>query len=173
MRIFPFSPTPVRMPIIFFCATSFLSVYSEIEYFLEASFTVSMGGIIMLNFNQQLLNCFFYEKKVEYNCIFLKKHYYSIFPSPSLFVNFLSSTNREEQTIYAKQIIKRMCFCKYNSILFDLYKNLIDLEETKLTDDSKSHVPRDHSIHSVNTYLLGIYLYFSFNILQLFQLETK
>lgn len=118
----------------------------------------------MLCFNKQLLSAFFYEKKVTYNQNLFSKYHNIIFPSSQLFVSFLLSNNREEQIVYAKQIIQRLCFCNYNACLFELYKNLIDLEEKNLIENDKSHIYRDHSIHSVNTYLLGLYLYFEFGV---------
>lgn len=118
----------------------------------------------MLCFNKQLLNTFFYEKKVTHNQSLFLRYHNIIFPSSQHFVSFLLSQNREEQMVYAKQIIQRLCFRNYNACLFELYKNLIDLEEKNLIDDDKSHVYRDHSIHSVNTYLLGLYLYFEFGV---------
>ncbi len=118
----------------------------------------------MMSFQKQLLNSFFYEKKVTFDCNLFRQYYDSIFPSPQLFVSFLLAQNREEQVLYAKRIIKRMFFCKHNAILFDLYKNLINLEEKELVEKEQQYTPRDHSVHSVNTYLLGIYLFFEFRI---------
>ena len=118
----------------------------------------------MLNFNEQLLNQFFIKKKVEIDNDKLLRYYDTIFPSPQLFISFLSAYSREEQTFYAKKIMQRMFFCKYNSSLFTLYKNLIDLEESNLAETKDTFFMRDHSIHSINTYLLGLYLYFSFSL---------
>ena len=60
--------------------------------------------------------------------------------------------------------MERMVFWKYNSSLYELYNTLIDLEEVNLVETDDAFITRDHSVHSVNIYLLGLYLYFSFGI---------
>lgn len=117
-----------------------------------------------MSLNKQLLELFFITKRVDFDNQFLNEYYDSLFPSPQLFISFLSSYNREEQTYYAKKIIERMVFLKYNSSLYEMFNTLIDLEERNLADSEDSYIARDHSVHSVNMYLLGLYLYFAFSL---------
>lgn len=113
------------------------------------------------NINSQFIETFFINKKVSLQQELFSTYYYDIFPCPQSFIDFLSASNREQQTVSAKKIINRIYFCNYNSILSDLYRKLIELEEHELLEEDANYIPRDHSVHSINTYLLGVYLYFS------------
>lgn len=118
----------------------------------------------MKTFNEQLLTDLFFDRIVTFDSELFSKFYDEIFPCPEIFISFLSSTTREEQIYYAKQILKRMTFYKYDSVIYDIYKNLLNLEEIYLTEKISGYVARDHAIHSINVYLLGIYLFFSFEL---------
>lgn len=117
----------------------------------------------MKTVNQFLLEKLFFNKDTLYPHIY-NKYFHDIFPCDEEFIKFLKSNSRELQLNYAKVIVDRMAFGTFNHTLYDAYKNLISFEENELRDKSTGYVPRDHSIHSINTYLLGIYLFFSSKI---------
>lgn len=110
--------------------------------------------------NKQFYICFFEKKHVELQKDIFLTYYRNIFPCPHLFVEFLMSNNREQQLMSAKKIIKRVFFGTDNSNLQNLFDELINLEESNLVEQDNSFYPRDHAVHSINTYLLGIYLFF-------------
>lgn len=117
-----------------------------------------------LNVNERLKITLFIEKKVMFRQDIFDSYYNIIFPCPKNFIDFLSASNYEQQLICAKRIISRMFFFNYNSVCFDLFKNLINMEQGEILNQDESYKPRNHSIHSVNTYILGVYLYFCMEI---------
>lgn len=114
--------------------------------------------------NNQLLEVLFYKKNVPLHNQIYHKYFYDIFDCPADYINFLTSHNREQQLFHAKKIIKRISFGSFNQTLYNAFLNLISFEDHELANTNVNYVPRDHSIHSINTYLLGVYLFFSTEI---------
>lgn len=88
-----------------------------------------------------------------------------IFPSKELFILFLEEENFEQQTYLAEKIILRL---SYESIFPPPTRLLFNtlLMESEIFGEKKSgHIGRDHFVHLVHLYLLGIYSFFYHQVL--------
>jgi hypothetical protein len=84
----------------------------------------------------------------------------SIFPSRETFVLFLKAKDSQERVERAKKILRRMSF---ESAVLPASHVLLILEteeELGVGAASGKYVHRDHFVHLVNLYLLGIYVFF-------------
>ena len=85
----------------------------------------------------------------------------SIFPGKSDFINFLNEKNYEKTVDYAKKILLRLDYELSFSTPTRLIFNIIDVETKQVAYDSKNgFISRDHFVHLIHLYLLGIYIFF-------------
>lgn len=93
---------------------------------------------------------------------YYKKLYSRMFPNPDDYITFLKSQSIDRQYESAERIVHRLC---YHSNFPPSYYSLLDIicvenYQEKGILDSDSYIPRDHFIHTVYLYLLGIYIFF-------------
>lgn len=116
--------------------------------------------------NEQNIHCRFLqelikEKRVAFQPELYKMYFNRIFPNWKEFANFLEAPNEQERLESAKRVIDRLNFSSNFPIVEDIYASLIQLESEKLAGKDDSYVGRDHFVHTVNVYILGIYLFFN------------
>lgn len=96
-----------------------------------------------------------------------RKYFDEIFPDTQLFIDFLKASSDEQSLNYAKKIVEMLIY-KIN-IPFSSQQLLIAINsEVQKRAQHKGHgyIGRDHTIHLVNVYLLGIYIFFNMPFLQ-------
>ncbi len=82
-----------------------------------------------------------------------------LFPEEELFVSFLEENNLQNQIEKAKQILIVLSFRTKFSPPTRLLLNILNLESSLSGKHQKGFVSRDHFVHLVNLYLLGIYTF--------------
>lgn len=84
-----------------------------------------------------------------------------IFPNKELFIKYLTTDSSNEQTEIAKQLIQRLCFESHFSPPYSILLNLLEFEKSDANKpDNGIYIPQDHFQHTLNTYMLGIYIFF-------------
>ncbi len=84
-----------------------------------------------------------------------------IFPKCDEYINFLSTNDIDEKIELAKSILNRLCFHSNFPPPYQLFINLIDYENDDINKSkSSTYIPQDHLVHIVNSYMLGIYVFF-------------
>lgn len=85
-----------------------------------------------------------------------------MFPGKSRFIEFLQVQNYDKQYGLAEEIIQRLCYTSNFPPSFFAIKDVICVEnyQKEIVRATDSYVPRDHFLHIVNLYLLGIYIFF-------------
>lgn len=107
-----------------------------------------------------------FEKK-QVNC-FNKQYillFDTIWPCEDHFKDFLLSSDVSLKIDIAKKIYKDLTFT--NNVFLPSFTilNVLDEQNKNLNDGSKNFVSQDHVIHSINLYLLGIYIFFNFKMI--------
>ena len=120
----------------------------------------------MIKINQNLLSALFISpnpqpEKSEVGQFFNKLHY-RIFPTPHFFVEYLMAQTIDRQYELATKIIQSLCFyANFPPPYFALYDVLcVENYQKSLSKKSDYYIPRDHYLHIVDLYLLGIYVFF-------------
>jgi len=116
----------------------------------------------MSNVNNTLLNKLFLNVNQDLTSFKIYSQLRTrIFPNENEYIEFLSVTDVNEKLESAKRIIRRLCFESNFPPPSDLIINIAKHEADKVNiAKTKEYIPRDHFIHKVNTYILGIYLAF-------------
>ena len=83
-----------------------------------------------------------------------------IFPDRSQFINFLNTDDHERKYKISRDLISLLCFRSNFPPPEHLFYNLFFLESSSRSKVKNGFVGRDHYIHIVYTYLLGIYIFF-------------
>lgn len=120
-----------------------------------------MDGQNEQNIHRRFLQELIEEKSVSFQPELYKMYFNRIFPNWKEFANFLMAPSEQERLESAKRVIDRLNFSSNFPIVEDIYASLIQLESEKLAGKDDSYVGRDHFIHTVNVYILGIYLFFN------------
>lgn len=106
---------------------------------------------------------------IKPNMVNQKKEFLSlqkyIFPCINNFIEFLSTNDLSKQYKLADQIIKRFCFEMHFPPPYLIMKNILEFEDIISIDEKRKHISRDHFLHLVHLYLLGIYVFFYHNTL--------
>lgn len=116
-----------------------------------------MGVYIDQRFYSELLE----RKSVKkHNKIYLLL-FDTIWPQSRNFELFLSSSENSLKIEYAKKIYESFAFI--NDIFLPPFTilNVLNDQYHDLKEHSSGYIPQDHVIHSINTYILGIYLFFN------------
>ena len=113
-----------------------------------------------MNINKRLLRDLFQRKKVAYHNEVYRKLYTYVFPLPLEFEAFLQATNDEVALDHAKKIIHYFNFESKCSVPSFFFENLIESENDNTARTTSSYVGKDHYVHSVYVYILGIYFFF-------------
>lgn len=90
------------------------------------------------------------------------KLFYRMFPGKNSFVEFLQVQNYDKQYSLAEEIIHRLCYTSNFPPSFFAIKDVISVEnyQKETVSATDSYVPRDHFIHLLHLYMLGIYVFF-------------
>ena len=115
-----------------------------------------------------------FEKK-QVNC-FNKQYmllFDTIWPCEEHFKDFLLSSDVSLKIEIAKKIYKDLAFA--NNIFLPSFTilNVLDDQNKDLNDGSKTFTSQDHVIHSINLYILGIYIFFNFKMINSQILKTS
>ncbi len=97
-----------------------------------------------------------------------------IFPSMDLFIAFLDEENFEQQTFLAEKILLRLSYDSFFSPPTRLLFNVLSMETLISGEKKQGFIGRDHFVHIVHSYLLGVYMFlyhqiFNENIMSLFK----
>ncbi len=88
-----------------------------------------------------------------------------IFPCKEIFLAFLDEENFDNQVSCAEKIIIRLSYESFFPAPVSLCKNVLKMESIIKGETKKGYIGRDHYVHVVHLYLLGIYLFLYHNIL--------
>lgn len=100
-------------------------------------------------------------KTVAFQPELYRMYFHKIFPDSREFSTFLTTSSDQKRLESAMRILDRLNFCSNFPIVEDVYANLVRSETEKLSGKDDSHVGQDHFVHTVNLYILGIYLFFN------------
>lgn len=120
----------------------------------------------MIAINLTLLTKLFTEPDPQPNRADVAKIYnklfYRMFPCKEDFIFFLQAQSSDKQYEFAERIIHHLCYTSNYPPSFFAVKDIICAEhyQRELTFRTDKYIPRDHFIHLVYLYLLGIYIYF-------------
>ena len=97
-----------------------------------------------------------------------------IFPSRDLFVAFLDEENFEQQTFLAEKILLRLSYDSFFAPPTRLMFNVLSMESLISGEKKQGFIGRDHFVHIVHSYLLGVYMFlyhqiFNENMMVLFK----
>ena len=118
-----------------------------------------MNGI-----NQRLFDNLFVKKEVSCFVDSYRDLYYQIWPCEDMFIKFIKSNDSSVKMDTAKKIYFYIQMYDNFFLPSDYINNTIDYQEKFKVDDTLGYIPQDHVIHSINTYILGIYLFFNSTI---------
>ncbi|WP_461637059.1 hypothetical protein [Labilibaculum euxinus] len=82
-----------------------------------------------------------------------------IFPSKELFIAFLDEENFEQQTFLAEKILLRLSYDSFFSPPTRLLFNVQAMESQISGEKKHGFIGRDHFVHMVHLYLLGVYMF--------------
>lgn len=116
------------------------------------------------NVKKEMLESLFVNKTVSFDKDLFLGFYDIIFPEKENYIMFLSTSGRDQMMKYAKKIVDRVVFDSPWNGIQDFFYNLMNVESKMLAEENREYIQQDHSIHSVQMYLLGIYLYFNYSI---------
>lgn len=87
---------------------------------------------------------------------------YRMFPGREDYIEFLKTQSIDRQYELVEQIIHRLCYVSNFPPSFFAMKDVLCVEmyQKKAYSESDGFIPRDHFIHLVYIYLLGIYIFF-------------
>lgn len=120
----------------------------------------------MARINKTLLSRLFYEPdpqpQNEEVILYYRELHSRIFPNSNDFIEFLKAQNIDRQYESAERIVHRLC---YHANFPPSYYALLDIicvenYQKKEISYMDNYIPRDHFIHIVYLYLLGIYVFF-------------
>ncbi len=120
----------------------------------------------MTRINQTLLTKLFADptpqpKRKEVLMYFNRLHS-RMFPDSDEFIEFLSAQSIDRQYESAERIIQRLCYCSNFPPSYYALMDVVCVEHYQKSgiSDAHGHIPRDHFLHLVFLYLLGIYVFF-------------
>lgn len=115
--------------------------------------------------NQMFWRVLFIERRVDFNKKAFCDLHHVIFPCVDSFEQFLNATTTEKMVATAKEISSNILFSTSVSPTPAVYRGLIDAEANYPTTKEGEFISQDHVVHSVNVYLLGVYLFFNHQLL--------
>lgn len=85
-----------------------------------------------------------------------------IFPDEEQFIALLSADNYDEQYEYAERILTRICYESNYPPTKEMFADVLSLEYYSKVDhiQENTFIPRDHYIHVIYVYMMGIYIFF-------------
>lgn len=116
------------------------------------------------NINSRLYRILFAEKSVTKDNSFYKKYYNYIWPCEKLFKDFIKSKDSSVKLDYAKKIFEYINL--FDDVLLPSFAMncVIKYQNTCLSESANKYFSQDHVIHTINTYILGVYFLFNHEI---------
>lgn len=114
-----------------------------------------------MNIRKRFLKELFEDKKVAFQPELYRMYFHKTFPDSEEFVTFLMTSSEQKRLESAMKIMDRINFSSNFPIVEDIYANLVRLESENLSGKDDSYVGQDHFVHTVNLYILGVYLFFN------------
>lgn len=116
------------------------------------------------NINARLFRILFIEKKVNKDNSFYNKYYNYIWPCEKKFKDFIMAKDSTVKLDYAKEIFDYINV--FDNILLPSFamNSIIKLQSTHLSESTDKYFAQDHVIHTINTYILGVYFLFNYEI---------
>ena len=119
----------------------------------------------MSTINKRLFNDLFVKQNVNYNQELYRDAFEFIWPCEKYFKDFLSANEFDVKLDIAKKIYKYYQTNEDTFLPFSLIENLIYLQQHNLITNG-TYIPQDHIVHSINLYILGIYIFFNSSLFQ-------
>jgi hypothetical protein len=125
-----------------------------------------MGERSMTRINETLLFSLFEKPEPQPKNKRVKEYFdylhTRIFPNPNDFIDFLTAQNIDRQYESAERIIKRLCYYANFPPSYYALMDVVCVEHYQKTGISNMdlYIPRDHFLHVVYLYMLGIYVFF-------------
>lgn len=119
----------------------------------------------MEHINDMLWRVLFKERNVDLCMMTFNDLHHIIFPCINMFDGFLHADTTEKMVASAKEISSNILFSTCVSPSPTVYQGLINAESNYPATDKSEFVSQDHVVHSVNVYLLGIFLFFNHQLL--------
>ncbi len=119
----------------------------------------------MEHINEMLWRVLFKERNVSFSRMEFSELHHVIFPCVDLFDSFLHADSTEKMIASAKEINSNILFSACISPSPLVYQGLINAESNYPAAEKNEFISQDHVVHSVNVYLLGIYLFFNHQLL--------
>lgn len=93
---------------------------------------------------------------------YFKRLHSRMFPDSKMFIEFLTAQNIDRQYESAEHIIQRLCYFSNFPPSYYAIMDVVCVEHFQKNEisDAANHIPRDHFLHLVYLYLLGIYVFF-------------
>lgn len=116
----------------------------------------------MNELNKRFLSELFDQKQVRCHQDLYQKLFHQIWPCEWYFREFLNCSVTDLKIDYAKKIYAY--FRAFEDVVLPEFAitNVISLQLHRLVDSTKGYVPQDHVMHSINLYIMGVYLFFNF-----------
>lgn len=114
-----------------------------------------------LYIDNHFLSVLFHDKKMNYSNSLYKLFFDTIWPRSELFIQFLESSDVSLKTMCAKKIFMNISFVSDCYMPSFIYLNILNDQYYELKKCQGGYVQQDHFVHSVNLYILGIYLAFN------------
>ena len=85
-----------------------------------------------------------------------------IFPIKEYYIDYLKAQTIDKQYEYASRIVQSLCYFSNFPPVDGAIQDVLCLEQhqKKYVDKRGVFIPRDHYLHIVNLYMLGIYIFF-------------
>lgn len=117
-----------------------------------------------ININSRFYRLLFVEKSVTKDSAFYKKYYNYIWPCENFFKEFIKAKDSSVKLDYAKKIFKYINLFDDIPLPSFAINNVIKYQNTYLSENSNNYFAQDHVIHSINTYILGVFFLFNYDI---------
>ena len=114
-----------------------------------------------MGINARLYNELFKLREVRMEQSLYEKYFHRIWPCPTEFQTFLQAESTQQQIASAVKIVERMSYTANVPLPRSVFQNLMCVEHWGADRIESGYVAQDHVIHSINLYVLGIYLFFN------------
>ncbi|MCM1009149.1 MAG: hypothetical protein NC485_14770 [Ruminococcus flavefaciens] len=118
-----------------------------------------------MNLNKKILDRLFINKDVTLEREKYIELYNRIWFAEESFISFLQTRNPDIKLSYAKVIFRQLLMLEDIILPLSLVKSVIETQYVLVKETTK-YVPQDHIVHSVNMYILGVYLFFNHELFQ-------
>ena len=117
-----------------------------------------------MGINARLYNELFKLREVSLEQGLYRKYFRRIWPCPQEFQAFLQAESTQQQISSAVKIVERMSYTANFPLPRSIFQNLLCVEHWGTDRIESGYVAQDHVIHSINLYVLGIYLFFNHSL---------